>query len=83
MIIFIFFQLVICIRHVHPQSFEVFEDYIGLYATDKTTANQVTFLIKDVLCRSGLPLHNCKVSAMKVLPTCQKDTQVWPDKFSS
>ena len=46
--------------HVHPQSFEVFEDCIGLYATDKTNANQLTCLIKDVLCRSGLPLCNCR-----------------------
>lgn len=38
----------------------MYEDCIGLYATDKTNASQLTVLIKDVLMRSNLPLNNCR-----------------------
>ena len=47
----------ICIRHVCPQTYEVHEDCIGL---NKTNADQLTCLIKDVLSRSNLPLCNCR-----------------------
>ena len=39
----------------------VFEDYIGLYATNGTNADNVTQLIKDVLVRLSLPLECCRV----------------------
>ena len=57
---FFLFQLVICIRHICPQTYEVYEDCIGLYSTNETTADQLTCLIKDVLIRSSLPLNNCR-----------------------
>ena len=53
-------QLTVCIRYVCPQTFEVFEDCIGLYSTDRTDANTLTQLIKDVLVRLSLPLERCR-----------------------
>ena len=53
-------QLTICIRYVCPETFEVFEDCIGLYATERTDANTLTQLIKDVLVRLSLPLDRCR-----------------------
>ena len=43
-----------------PHTFEVFEDCIGLYATDRTDADNLTQLIKDVLVRLSLPLEHCR-----------------------
>ena len=43
-----------------PHTFEVFEDCIGLYATDRTDAGNLTQLIKDVLVRLSLPLEHCR-----------------------
>ena len=53
-------QLTICIRYVCPMTFEVFEDCVGLYATDRTDAASLTKLIKDVLLRLSLPLNRCR-----------------------
>ena len=53
-------QLTVCIRYVCPHTFEVFEDCIGLYATDRTDAGNLTQLIKDVLVRLSLPLKRCR-----------------------
>ena len=55
---FLLFQLVICIRHICPQTYEVYKDYIGLYAINESTADRLTCLIKDVVMRSSLPLNN-------------------------
>ena len=52
-------QLTICIRYVCPMTFEVFEDCVGLYATDRTDAS-LTKLSKDVLLRLSLPLNRCR-----------------------
>ena len=43
-----------------PETFEVCEDCIGLYATERTNANRLTKLIKDVLLRSSLLLSRCR-----------------------
>ena len=43
-----------------PETFEVFEDCIGLYATDRTDADSLVKLIKDVLIRLCLPLQHCR-----------------------
>ena len=53
-------QLTICIRYVCPMTFEVFEDCVGLYATDRTDAASLTKLSKDVLLRLSLPLNRCR-----------------------
>ena len=47
------------IHTYNPQTYEVYEDCIGLYSTNETTVNQLTCLIKDVLTHSSLPLNNC------------------------
>ena len=54
--LFFCFQLTICIRYVCPHTLEVFEDC----ATDRTDADQLTQLIKDVLVRLSLPLERCR-----------------------
>ena len=54
-------QLTVCIRFVCAQTFEVFEDCIGLYSTDRTDSNTLTQLIKVVLVRLSLPLEHCRV----------------------
>ena len=59
-LIILFLQLVVCLRYVEPHSYEVFEDCIGLYSTDKTNANQLTDIIKDVIIRTALTLRNCR-----------------------
>ena len=43
-----------------PETFEVCEDCIGLYATERTNANRLTKLIKDVLLRSSFLLSCCR-----------------------
>ena len=53
-------QLTICIRYLCPQTYEVSEDCIGLYYTDRTNADCLTKLIKDVLLRSSLMLNRCR-----------------------
>ena len=49
-----------CLRHVNPHTFDVHEECIGLYATERTNADCLTKLIKDVLIRSSLLLNRCR-----------------------
>ena len=73
----------ICIRHVCPQTYEVHEDCIGLYSTNKTNADQLTCLIKDALIRSNLPcVITVVASVMMVLPSCQGGIPVWQHRFN-
>ena len=43
-----------------PETVEVFEDCVGLYATDNTKSDTLTQLIKDALVRLSLPLERCR-----------------------
>ena len=43
-----------------PDTFEVFEDCVGLYATDNSEADTLTQLIKDALVHLSLPLECCR-----------------------
>lgn len=43
-----------------PTSLEVYEDCVGLYATDKTDADTITKVIIDSLTRFNLPLNHCR-----------------------
>ena len=49
----------ICLRHVDPHSLEIYEDCVGLYATEQTNADTITELILDMLFRYNFPLKNC------------------------
>ena len=69
-------------RHVCPDSFEVFEDCVGLYATDNSKADTLTQLIKDALVRLSLPLERCHGSVMTVPATCLVEYPVLQLKFS-
>ena len=42
---------------MNPNSLEVYEDCVGLYATDHTNADTVTKIILDSLIRFNLPLN--------------------------
>ena len=55
-------QVSICIRHV-SSDMEIHEDCLGLYETGNTTAEVLTTIIKDVLCRCGLDLQDCRGQA--------------------
>ena len=71
-----------CIRHVCPDIFEVFEDCVGLYATDKTTAHTLTQLIKDA-CFLFPFLWNVVVGSVMTVPaTCLVEYPVLQLKFS-
>ena len=59
---------------------EVFEDCIGLYATDKTDAGNLIQLIKDVLVRLLFLWNVAVVSATMVLATCLVDILVLQHK---
>ena len=50
-------QLSICLD---PQTLEVHEDCIGLYATDRIDATTISKLILDLLIRFHLPINNCR-----------------------
>lgn len=54
-------QVSICIRHVSTDM-DIYED-LGLFETGSTTAEVLTTIIKDVLCRSGLDLLDCRGQA--------------------
>ena len=43
-------QVSICFRHVDTSTLEVHEEFVGLHETDKTTADTLTKIIKDVIC---------------------------------
>ena len=53
-------QLSICLRYVDPQTLQVHEDCVGLYATDRTDASTIAKLILDLLVRFNLPVKNCR-----------------------
>jgi hypothetical protein len=50
-------QVSLCIRHVDSH-FNIFDDFIGLYATQKTNASTLTSVVKDSLCRLNLSITN-------------------------
>ena len=53
----------LCLRHVSSDTLESHEDFFGLFETGNTTAQTLTCLIKDALCRFGLDLCNCRGQA--------------------
>ena len=53
-------QVVLCICWVSNQSFDVHEDFIGLYKVDKIDADSLVFVIKDTLLRLNLSLSNIR-----------------------
>ena len=53
-------QVSICFKHVDTNSLEVHEEFVGLYETENTTADTLTKIIKDVICRLGLDLNDCR-----------------------
>ena len=53
-------QVSICFRHVDTNTLEVHEEFVGLYETENTTAETLTKIIKDVVCRLGLDLNDCR-----------------------
>ena len=56
-------QVSICLRYTSDDSNQTHEDFVGMYETGSTTAETLTLLIKDALCRFGLDLHNCRGQA--------------------
>jgi len=52
-------QVSICIRHV-DDSINIYEDFLGVYATTKTDAGTLVTIIKDVLLRLNIPLSNMR-----------------------
>ena len=52
-------QVVICLRWVDNE-FNVHEEFIGLYTTAKTTADQLVAIIKDALLRMNLSLTKAR-----------------------
>ena len=56
-------QVSICLRHVSSNTLEIQEEFTGLYETENTTAETLTILIKDAMCRYGLSLSDCRGQA--------------------
>ena len=52
-------QVTMCIRHV-DNNWNVFEDFIGMYATNRTDAATLTQVISDILLRLNLPMCNLR-----------------------
>ena len=52
-------QVSICIRYVSSDILAIHETFTGLYETGNTTAETLTLLIKDAMCRFGLDLSDC------------------------
>jgi Domain of unknown function (DUF4371)/hAT family C-terminal dimerisation region len=52
-------QLSLCIRHVDA-SFEIHDDFVGMYAIPRTDAVTITSVIKDSMCRLNLSLANMR-----------------------
>ena len=48
------------LRYVDPQTLEINEDCVGLYATDQTNADTITNLTLDLLLRCNIQLKNCR-----------------------
>ena len=53
-------QVSIGLRYVDPQTLEINEDCVGLYATDQTNADTITNLTLDLLLRCNIQLKNCR-----------------------
>ena len=56
-------QVSICIRYVSSDTLAIHENFAGLYETGNTTAETLTLLIKDAMCRFGLYLSDCRGQA--------------------
>ena len=56
-------QVSICLRYMSDDTNQTHEDFVGMYETGSTTAETLTLLTKDALCRFGLDLHNCRGQA--------------------
>ena len=56
-------QVSICLKYTSNDSNQTHEDFVGMYKTGSTTAETLTLLIKDALCRFGLDLHSCREQA--------------------
>ena len=54
-----FFQLVVCISSVCPQTYKVLRIVLVSMKIDRTLEDQLTCLVKDVLICSSIPLCNC------------------------
>ena len=52
-------QLVICILWV-DENFVVHEDFLGIHSLERTTADNIVFIIKDVLLRMNLKIQNAR-----------------------
>ena len=50
-------QLVICIRWA-DENFVVHEDFLGIHPLERTTADDIVLIIKDVLLRMNLKIQN-------------------------
>ena len=55
-------QLVLCLRYV-TEKYEIYEDMIGLYQLDNTTANTVYSALKDCFLKLGISFANCRGQA--------------------
>ena len=52
-------QLIICIRWV-DENFVVHEDFLGIHPLEQTTADDIVFIMKDVLLRMYLKIQNAR-----------------------
>ena len=52
-------QVVVCLRRV-DEDFEAHEEFMGLYKVDETSADTITTVLSDVLCRMTLSVFNCR-----------------------
>ena len=59
-------QLMFCLRWV-DDDLVVHEDFIGMHPMKSTGADQIVFLIKDILLRMNLRVQHAHVNAMMVL----------------
>ncbi|XP_026819100.1 zinc finger MYM-type protein 1-like [Rhopalosiphum maidis] len=53
-------QISFCLRTVDKESFEIEEYFIGFYETPKTDSNTLFNILKDILCRLELNIHNVR-----------------------
>ncbi|XP_060861856.1 zinc finger MYM-type protein 1-like [Metopolophium dirhodum] len=53
-------QISFCLRTVDKESFEIEEYFIGFYETPKTDSNTLLNILKDILCRLELNIHNVR-----------------------
>ncbi|KAL4104317.1 hypothetical protein QTP88_019618 [Uroleucon formosanum] len=53
-------QISFCLRTVDKESFEIEEYFIGIYETPKTDSNTLFDILKDILCRLELNIHNIR-----------------------